>query len=125
VDDYPVVSLDQIADNAESTMKIFRSSIGGAVDWGSYKDVKLSTVFTALGARIVLMGLASHPTQVSNKQSRVEALQQVIGNVLRAGTLMPEMARRSDEWPSPRCPPSTKQPRGRQLVHSPRSRPGR
>jgi hypothetical protein len=92
VDDYPVMSLAKLADNTESTMKIFLSLIGWAVDWGSAKDVKFSNLFTALGVQIDLRGIANHLVQVSNKQSRVEALQQVIGEVLRAGTLMPEMA---------------------------------
>ncbi len=52
-------------------------------------------MFTALGAQIDLRGIANNLAQVSNKQSRVEALRQVIGKVFRVGNPMPKMAA---EW---------------------------
>ena len=47
---------------------------------------------TALGAQIDLRGSTNNLAQVSNKQSRVEALRQVIGEVFRVDNPMLKMA---------------------------------
>jgi hypothetical protein len=52
-------------------------------------------VVTALGAQIDLRGSTNNLAQVSNKQSRVEALRQVIGKVFRVDNPMLKMAA---EW---------------------------